>query len=152
MCESPMSSTTCNLGRYFNWKWFLLLWQKLKRKQILIVIYGSIFVFFNRRKSFRNLYDIWIRLIHIYVLRKLFYCNFLNLGFENLFISLLYNIFVRYFGRIITIIWDENVVYFFNWEKNQFWTNKKFVYLIFINKLSWYHPKITYKRAWTSLK
>ena len=26
-----------------------------------------------------------------------------------------------------------------------FWTNKKFVYLIFINKLSWYHSKITYE-------
>ena len=30
-------------------------------------------------------------------------------------------------------------------EKNLFWTNKKFVYLIFINKLSWYHPKIMYE-------
>ena len=30
-------------------------------------------------------------------------------------------------------------------KKNLFWTNKKFVYLIFINKLSWYHPKITYE-------
>ena len=30
-------------------------------------------------------------------------------------------------------------------KKTLFWTNKKFVYLIFINKLSWYHPKITYK-------
>ena len=29
--------------------------------------------------------------------------------------------------------------------KYQFWTNKKFVYLIFIDKLLWYHPKITYK-------
>ena len=45
----------------------------------------------------------------------------------------------------ITIIWDENIVYFFNWEKKLFWTNKKFVYLIFVNKLLWYHPKITYK-------
>ena len=43
------------------------------------------------------------------------------------------------------IIWDENIVYFFNWEKNLFWTNKKFVCLIFINKLSWYHPKIAYE-------
>ena len=34
---------------------------------------------------------------------------------------------------------------FFNWEKKLFWTNKKFVYLIFINKLWWYHPKITYE-------
>ena len=25
-------------------------------------------------------------------------------------------------------------------KKKQFWTVKKFVYLIFINKLSWYHP------------
>ena len=58
---------------------------------------------------------------------------------------MLYDIFVRYFGNDITIIWDENIVYFFNWEKNLFWTNKKFVYLIFINKLSWYHPKITYE-------
>ena len=30
-------------------------------------------------------------------------------------------------------------------EKNLFWTNKKFVYLIFINKLLWYHPKIMYE-------
>ena len=30
-------------------------------------------------------------------------------------------------------------------KKNLFWTNKKFVYLIFINKLSWYHPKIMYE-------
>ena len=30
-------------------------------------------------------------------------------------------------------------------KKKLFWTNKKFVYLIFINKLSWYHPKITYE-------
>ena len=26
-----------------------------------------------------------------------------------------------------------------------FWTNKKFAYLIFINKLTWYHPKLMYK-------
>ena len=33
-------------------------------------------------------------------------------------------------------------------EKNTlFWTNKKFVHLIFINKLSWYHPKITYENV-----
>ena len=30
-------------------------------------------------------------------------------------------------------------------KKNLFWTNKEFVYLIFINKLSWYYPKIKYK-------
>ena len=42
-------------------------------------------------------------------------------------------------------IGDESIVYFFNWEKNLFQTNKKFVYLIFINKLSWYHPKITFE-------
>ena len=30
-------------------------------------------------------------------------------------------------------------------KKNLLWTNTKFVYLIFINKLSWYHPKITYE-------
>ena len=30
-------------------------------------------------------------------------------------------------------------------KKNLFWSNKKFVYLIFINKLLWYHPKITYE-------
>ena len=30
-------------------------------------------------------------------------------------------------------------------KKNLFGTNKKFVYLIFIDKLSWYHPKITYE-------
>ena len=45
----------------------------------------------------------------------------------------------------MTIIWNENIVYFFNWEKkNLFLTNKAFLYLIFINKL-WYHPKITYE-------
>ena len=32
----------------------------------------------------------------------------------------------------IMIIWDENIVYFVNWL---FWNNKKFLYLIFINKL-----------------
>ena len=31
-------------------------------------------------------------------------------------------------------------------RKKLFWTNKKFVYWIFINKLSWYHPKIKYIR------
>ena len=31
---------------------------------------------------------------------------------------------------------DEKIVYFFKWEKNLFWTNKKFVvYLIFINNI-----------------
>ena len=30
-------------------------------------------------------------------------------------------------------------------EKNLFWTNKKFVYLIFIKKLSLYHPKMNYE-------
>ena len=30
-------------------------------------------------------------------------------------------------------------------KKNLFLTNKKFVYLISINKLFWYHPKITYE-------
>ena len=30
-------------------------------------------------------------------------------------------------------------------KKKLFWTNKKFVYLIFTSKLSWYHPKIKYK-------
>ena len=57
--------------------------------------------------------------------------------------------FVRYFRTLfwddITIIWDENIVYFFNWEKTLFWTNTKFVYVIFINKLPWYHPKIMYE-------
>ena len=43
------------------------------------------------------------------------------------------------------MIWDENFVFLFYWEKKLFWTNKKFVYLIFIDKLLWYHPKITYK-------
>ena len=65
--------------------------------------------------------------------------------------------FVWYFCTLfwddITIIWDEYIVYFLT-EKNLFWSNKKFVYLIYINKLSGYH-KITYenilKRTWTSL-
>ena len=44
-------------------------------------------------------------------------------------------------------------------KKNLFLTNKKFVNLIFIIKLLWYHPKVTYKnitwkilykRTWTS--
>ena len=43
------------------------------------------------------------------------------------------------------MIWNENIVYLFNWEKNLFWTNKLFVYLIFINKLLWYRPKIMYE-------
>ena len=29
----------------------------------------------------------------------------------------------------IKIIWDENIVYFFNWERKLFWTNRTFVYL-----------------------
>ena len=45
---------------------------------------------------------------------------------------------VRYFWTLfwddITIIWDENIVYFYNREKKLFWTNKKFVYLIFMSK------------------
>ena len=49
---------------------------------------------------------------------------------------LLYNNFVCYFG---TIIWDENIVYFFTEKKTLF------VYIIFINKLSWYYPKIKYE-------
>ena len=62
---------------------------------------------------------------------------------------LLYDIFVNtLFRDYITIIWDENIVYFFEWEKKN-WTNNTFVYLIFINKLSWYHPKISYKKTWT---
>ena len=59
---------------------------------------------------------------------------------------LLYDILVcTLFWDDIMIIWDENLFTFLTEKKNQFWTNKKFVYLIFINKLSWYHPKITYK-------
>ena len=56
---------------------------------------------------------------------------------------------VRYFRMLlwddIKIIWNENMIYFFNWEKNIFWTNKIFFYLIFINKLWWYHPQIMYE-------
>ena len=56
---------------------------------------------------------------------------------------------VRYFRFLfwndITIIWDENIVYFLHEKKKLFWTNKKFGYSIFINKLLWHHPKITYK-------
>ena len=52
---------------------------------------------------------------------------------------LLSDIFVHYFGMKIlsTFLTDE--------KKNMFWTNK-FVYLIFINKLSYCHPKIMYKK------
>ena len=57
--------------------------------------------------------------------------------------------FVRYFRTLfwddITIIWDENIVYLFNWEKNLFWTKEKFIYIIFMNKLWWYHSKRTYE-------
>ena len=57
--------------------------------------------------------------------------------------------FVWYFCTLfwddIMMIWNENIVYLFNWEKNLFWTNKLFVYLIFINKLLWYRPKIMYQ-------
>ena len=42
--------------------------------------------------------------------------------------------FVWYFCMLfwvdITINWHENIVYFFNWEKTLFWTNKKFVYIL----------------------
>ena len=62
----------------------------------------------------------------------------------NLFMSFC-TIFSHIIWNDIKIIWDENIVYFFNWEINLFWTNKKFVYLIFINKLWWYHPKLTNK-------
>jgi hypothetical protein len=38
------------------------------------------------------------------------------------------------------------ILYTFLTEKKKlFWINKKFVYLIFINKLWWYHPKITHE-------
>ena len=30
-------------------------------------------------------------------------------------------------------------------KKKLLWANKEFVYINFINKLSWYHPKITYE-------
>ena len=53
--------------------------------------------------------------------------------------------FCTIFWDDITIIWYENIVYFHNWEKKMLWINKKFVYLIFINKLSWHHPKIMYE-------
>ena len=32
--------------------------------------------------------------------------------------------------------WNENIVYFLNEKGNLFWTIKKFVFLLFINKLS----------------
>ena len=71
-----------------------------------------------------------------------------NFRFKKLVHALLYKICVSYctlFWDDIKIIWDDNIVYFFNWEKKMVWTNKKFVYLIFINKLLWYHPKIRYE-------
>ena len=52
--------------------------------------------------------------------------------------DLLYDIFVCYFGMKILFT-------FLSEKKNLFRINKKFVYLIFKNKLSWYHPKITYE-------
>ena len=36
----------------------------------------------------------------------------------------------------IAKMWDENIVYLLTEKKTLFWTNKKFVYLIFIYKLS----------------
>ena len=65
----------------------------------------------------------YIKLVHV------FFCNIL--------VTML-------FWDDITIICDENIVYFLTEKKKLLWTNKKFVYLIFINKLSLYHPKITY--------
>ena len=64
--------------------------------------------------------------------------------------------FVWYFRALfwddITIIWDENI---FLTEKKSVLDQLEACYLIVINKLSWYHPKITYeyisyKRTWTS--
>ena len=71
------------------------------------------------------------------------------------------NLFMSFFTIFLYIIlgwYQDNLGWkyclLFNWEKTCFWTNKKFVYLIFINKLWWYNPKITYKisykRTWTS--
>ena len=53
--------------------------------------------------------------------------------------------FCELFWNNITMIWDENLVYFLTEKKKLYWTNKKFVYLTFINKLSWYHPKVAFE-------
>ena len=54
-------------------------------------------------------------------------------------------IFVRYYGMISRQFGMKILFTFLTEKKNLFGTNKKFVYLIFIDKLSWYHPKITYE-------
>ena len=43
--------------------------------------------------------------------------------------------FCTLFWDDITIIWDKILFSFLTEKKNLFWTNKKFVYLIFINKI-----------------
>mgnify|MGYP007015602983 CR=1 FL=1 len=108
-----------------------------------------------------------------FFLRNLFrnkFMNILTILIRNLIKMVIGSILARFFGNIITlvigyiftliigdlvtflvgfldgsVIWIENIVYSFNWEKTLLWTNKKFVYWIFINKLFWYYPKITYK-------
>ena len=66
----------------------------------------------------------------------LLFTNFVDLKLVHVL-----SYFRTLFWDDIRIIWDENIVFYFNWEKNLCWTNKKFVYLIVIIKSSWYHPK-----------
>jgi hypothetical protein len=51
--------------------------------------------------------------------------------------------FFTSFWDDITIIWDENIVYFLTEKKNLFWTNKKFDYLISTN----FHQQISVKSS-----
>ena len=59
----------------------------------------------------------------------------------------------------MSIFWDiilgSKFIMIFNWEKTLFWTNKMFVYLIFIPNyrdiIPKLHTKISYRRTWTSL-
>ena len=55
--------------------------------------------------------------------------------------------FVCYFGKISQYFGMKIVFTFLTEKSNLFWTNKKFVYLIFINKS---RTKISHKRTWTS--
>ena len=70
--------------------------------------------------------------------------------------------FVQYFCTLFwddtTIIWDENIVYFFNLEKNLFWTNKNICLLNFhqqiivISSQNYVQKYRTYKRTWISFQ
>ena len=77
------------------------------------------------KKGRHNVFSIifWISCEKTYLARRL------TPSFKDLFMF-----FVTIFRDDITIFWDENLLWFLTVKKTLFWTNKKFVYLIFIPK------------------